>query len=155
MQIILTIDVPEYHWVDTPTLYSTMLGDFGDEMHVRAIQSLIEYLQRLKDIDWIINANHQHVRHPFCRELVRDRLKFIPELHIWHIGEQLSYFLQQFNEGSGLDFAEYKFQAKVLSNGRKIQFKTFNMLFDNEADALRHIAKIHTSKSDFSYTVEH
>lgn len=151
MKISLQIDVPEYNWVDTPTLYRTPIGEFGDIQEVKEIERLFGYLQRLDDIDFIINSNHQHVRHPFCRELIRDRLRFIPENLIWHFGEKLSYFLQQFEERTGYEFSEYKFEHHVLSNGKKIQFKTFSMMFDTEEEALRHIAKIYTSGSDFKF----
>lgn len=151
MKIKLEIDVPEFEWVDTPTLYRTPIGEFGDIHEVRQIQHLIEYLQRLGDIEWIINSDHQHVRHPYCRELIRDRLRFIPENLIWHIGEQLSYFLMDFRKMSGLKFSEYKFKHQVLSNGKKIQFKTFSMMFNTEAEALRHIAKIYTNRDGFEY----
>lgn len=92
MKISLEIDVPEFDWIDTPTLYRTPIGEFNDIQEVKEIGRLIEYLQRLDEIEWIINSNHQHVRHPFCRELIRDRLRFIPENQIYWFGEQLSYF---------------------------------------------------------------
>lgn len=153
MKLKLEIEVPEYDWVDTPTNYRTPIGEFSCIGQVNQIHSLISYLQRLDDIEWIINSDHQHVRHPFCRELVRDRLRFIPENLIWHVGEQLSYFLMDFRKMSGLSFLEYKFEPQVLSNGKKIQFKTFSMMFDNEDQALRHIAGIYVSKKDFKYEV--
>lgn len=153
MKIKLEIDVPEFDWVDVPTLYRTPIGEFGDIQHVNQIQDLIEYLQRLDDIEWVINADHQHVRHPFCRELVRDRLRFVPENMIWHVGEELSHFLMDFRKMSGLNFSEYKFKHQVLSNGKKIRFKTFSMLFDTEEQALRHIAKIYTSRDGFEFEV--
>lgn len=153
MKIQLEIDVPEYSWVDTPTLYRTPLGEHKNIEHVIAIQDLIEYLQRLDDIEWIINSDHQHVRHPFCRELIRDRLRFIPENLIWHAGESLSYFLMDFRKMSGYKFSEYKFKHEVLSNGKKIQFKKFSMMFDDEDSALRHIAKNYTSRNGFDYSV--
>lgn len=151
MKISLEIDVPEFDWIDTPTLYRTPIGEFSDIQEVKEIGRLIEYLQRLDEIEWIINSNHQHVRHPFCRELVRDQLRFIPEHLIWHVGEKLSFFLMGFRKMSGENFADYKFKHHVLSNGKKIQFKTFSMMFDTEEEALRHIAKIYTSRSDFKF----
>jgi hypothetical protein len=151
MKITLEIDVPEFDWVDTPTLYRTPIGEFNDIQEVKEIGRLIEYLQRLDEIEWIINSNHQHVRHPFCRELIRDRLRFIPENQIWWVGEQLSHFLMDFREYSGRKFSEYEYKYQVLSNGKKIQFKTFSMMFDTEEAALRHIAKVYTSRSDFKF----
>lgn len=151
MKIRLEIDVPEFEWVEAPTLYRTPLGEFSDIQHVKQIQYLIEYLQRIDEIEWIINSNHQHVRHPFCRELVRDRLRFIPESQIYYYGEKLSHFLMGFREMSGREFSEYKFDHQVLSSGKKIQFKTFSMMFDTEEEALRHIAKIHTSRDNFEF----
>lgn len=151
MKIRLEIDVPEFEWVEAPTLYRTPLGEFSDIQHVKQIQYLIEYLQRIDEIKWIINSNHQHVRHPFCRELVRDRLRFIPENQIYHFGEKLSHFLMGFRDGVGYEFGKYKFKYHVLSNGKKIQFKTFSMMFDTEEEALRHIAKIYTSRDNFEF----
>ncbi len=151
MKISLEIDVPEFDWIDTPTLYRTPIGEFNDIQEVKEIGRLIEYLQRLDEIEWIINSNHQHVRHPFCRELIRDRLRFIPENQIYWFGEKLSYFLQDFEKRTGRKFEEYEYKYQVLSNGKKIQFKTFSMMFDTEEEALRHIAKIYTSRSDFKF----
>lgn len=153
-KIVLEIPIPEYEWIDTPTLYRTPLGDFGSIEEVETIRYLIEYLQRLPDRNMIIEADHQHVRHPFCRELVRDRLRFIPEQNIWHYGEKLSFFLMGFQERTGLSFDEYKFQHTTLSNGKKIQFKTFSRLFDTEQEALRHIARIYTSKDNFEFSIK-
>ena len=151
MKIKLEIDVPEFDWVDVPTLYRTPIGEFGDLLEVNLVRELIEYLQRLDDIEWIINSDHQRVRHPLCRELVRDRLRFIPENNIWWVGEKLSHFLMDFSEMSGLNFSEYKFEHQVLSSGKKIQFKTFSMMFNTEDEALRHIAKIYTSRDGFEF----
>ena len=151
MKIKLEIDVPEFDWVDVPTLYRTPIGEFGDLLEVNLVRELIESLQRLDDIEWIINSDHQRVRHPLCRELVRDRLRFIPENNIWWVGEKLSHFLMDFSEMSGLNFSEYKFEHQVLSSGKKIQFKTFSMMFNTEDEALRHIAKIYTSRDGFEF----
>lgn len=153
MKILLEIDVPKFDWVDAPTLYRTPIGEFSDLYEVNQIKDLIEYLQRLDEIEWIINSNHQRVRHPFCREMVRDKLRFVPESLIWHVGEKLSHFLMGFNEMSGLDFTEYKYKHHVLSNGKKVQFSSFSMMFDTEDEALRHIAKIYMSKPEFNFKV--
>lgn len=152
--ITLEIPIPEYEWVDTPTLYSTPLGEFESIDEVNDIKALIEYLQRLPDRQMIIEADHQHVRHPLCRELIRDRLRFINEQNIWHYGEQLSFFLMSFEERTGLNFDEYKFKYTTVSNGKKIQFKTFSRMFNTEDEALRHIAKIYTSQNDFEFSVK-
>ena len=34
MKIKLEIDVPEFNWVDVPTLYRTPIGEFGDIQEV-------------------------------------------------------------------------------------------------------------------------
>ena len=153
MKIKLEIEVPEFEWVDTPTLYNTPIGEFLDIGHVRQIEALIGYLKRLKEIAWIIEANHQHVRAPFCRELIRNRLHFVPESRVWHLGEALSFFLGGFQARTGLDICDYQFKYDVLSNGKKIQFKDFSMMFDTEHQALQHIARIYTSGSDFKFEV--
>lgn len=151
MKLKLEIDVPDFNWVDAPTAYWTPIIEVKEKLHVELIKDLIEYLQRLPDRHWIIEADHQHVRHPFCRELVRDRLRFIPENQIWWVGEKLSHFLMGFREGTGQDFDNYTFKHRVLSNGKKIQFKTFSMMFDTEEEALRHVAKIYTSRDGFKF----
>ncbi len=53
MKISLEIDVPEFDWIDTPTLYRTPIGEFNDIQEVKEIGYLIEYLQRLDEIEWI------------------------------------------------------------------------------------------------------
>lgn len=98
MKLKLEIDVPDFNWVDAPTAYWTPIVEVKEKLHVELIKDLIEYLQRLPDRHWIIEADHQHVRHPFCRELVRDRLRFIPENQIWWVGEKLSHFLMGFRD---------------------------------------------------------
>lgn len=153
MKMQIEVDVPAFEWVDTPTLYNTPIGEFSDIGHVRQIEALIEYLKRLKEITWIIEADHQHVRAPFCRELIRSRLHFVSESRIWHLGETLSFFLSEFQARTGLDICEYQFKYDVLSNGKKIQFKDFSMMFDTEHQALQHIARIYTSGSDFKFKV--
>lgn len=154
MKLKLEIDVPEYDWIDTPTLYRTPLGEFGDILEVEQVQYLIEYLQRLDDIEDIINSNHQHIRFPWCREVVRDRLRFIPDNQIWYVGEKLAHFLMDFQEyRTGYSFKDYEFDYTVLSDGKKIQFKTFTMMFDSEDEAYRHILKIATSDINLKYEV--
>ncbi|WP_223861138.1 hypothetical protein [Acinetobacter seifertii] len=61
-------------------------------------------------LNGLLTLNHQHVRHPFCRELIRDRLRFIPENQIDWFGEQLSYFLQDFEKRTGRKFEEYEYK---------------------------------------------
>lgn len=38
MKIKLEIDVPEFDWVDVPTLYRTPIGEFGDIVEVKQIE---------------------------------------------------------------------------------------------------------------------
>ena len=59
-----------------------------------------------------------------------------------------------FRELSVFKFSEYKYKYQVLSNGKKIKFDDFSMLFDTEEQALRHILKIHTSATDFDFFIE-
>lgn len=153
MKVRVEFEIPELEWVNVPTNYCTPIGEFADIQHVNAIQDLIEYLQRLDEIEWIINANHQHVRHPFCRELVRDRLRFVPENQIWWMGEQLSHFLMGFRKYSGLKFSEYKFKYLILSNGKKVQIKGFTQLFNTEEEAIRHRVHVCTSGKNFDFEI--
>lgn len=152
MKISLEIDVPEYNWVNVPTAYWTPVGEVSEKLHVELIKDLIEYIQRLPDRKWVIESNHQHVRLPLCKSWVEDRLSLFVDKqnsHWW--AERLSHFLARFQERVGCKFDEYKFKSKVLSSGQRIQFKTFSMMFDTEEEALRHIAKIYTSKKDFKF----
>lgn len=154
MKIKLEIEVPEFNWVNVPKAYWTPIGEVGEKLHVEIIKDLIEYIQRLPERKWIIEANHQHVRMPLCKAWVEDRLSlFVNKTtsHWW--AERLSHFLYGFREVSGYDFDKYEFKSRVLSNGRRIKFKTFSMMFDTEDEALRHIAKIHTSRDNFEFEV--
>lgn len=151
-KLLLEIPVPEYQWVDVPTNYRTCIGDYEDINHVNQIGDLIGYLQRHEDRFAIIEMEYQ-MRETVCRELVRDRLRFVKENHeIYHTAQKLSHFLAGFKEGIGYKFNDYKFIPHVLSNGKKIQFGTFTILFNTEEEALRHIAKIFTSHTDFPFT---
>lgn len=151
MKLKLEIDVPEYEWVDVPTLYRTPIGEFGDIQEVKEIGWLIEYIQRLSDRHEIINMDSQ-VRQALCRSWIRERLRFInTEQTIYYFATNLSGFLNDFSKYSGLNFDEYEFKYDVLSNGKKIQFKTFTMLFNTEDEALRHIAKIYTNRDGFAF----
>lgn len=155
MKIKLEIDIPEYDWVDVPVMYGTHLGGYDCYDKVKQIQQLIEYLQRLDDIQNIINSNTQHVRNVFCRAVIAEKLKFIEPNQVYYVGEQLSNLLGDFVSSTGLNFHEFDFEdsVQVLSNGKKIKFKHFDMLFNTEHEAFKHIVKIYTSKSDFNYDV--
>lgn len=155
MKIKLEIDVPEFEWVDTPTAYWTPIGEVGEKFHVQLIKDLIEYIQRLPERQWIIESNHQHVRMPLCKSWVEDRLSvFVDKQNSYWWAEKLSHFLMGFQERTGIEFDNYTFKHKVLSNGKKIQFKTFSMMFNTEDEALRHIAKIYTSRDGFEFMKE-
>lgn len=149
-KIILEIPIPEYTWVDAPTLYTTCLGEVSEEAHVEQIRSLIGYLKRHEDRHAIINMEYK-MRDALCRELVRTHLRFVPDNLLHHYASQLSGFLSRFQPQVGYDFDKFEFESQILCNGKKIQFKTFSMLFDNEDQAIRHIAKIFTSSSNFHY----
>lgn len=143
------IDVPDYKWVDVPVEYLTPIGTFTDEVHVDLIRDLIEYLQRLSEIKWIIESNHQHVRQPFCCELVRRYLVFIPDTQIAAVADELSHFLASFKSGTGYKFSEYEFQCRALSTGKKLQFSTFTMLFCDEDEAFRYLCQMRTAQHRF------
>lgn len=154
MRVNINLDIPVILWKDVPTLYSTPLGDFTEAREVDLIQDLIEYLKRIDEIEMLINSSHQHVRFPFCRELVRDRLRFVPDNLIYYVGEKLSHFLAQFRHMTGYNFQEYEFKSRELSNGRKCHFdnwataKTFN----TEQEAISYYIKTQVSNSNFEYT---
>ena len=152
-RLVVNVPVRDFEWVDVPTLYGTPIGDFSDLTHVKQIGYLIEYLQKLPEIEWIINSNHQHVRHPYCRELVRQRLDFLDENLIWFYGEALSHFLMRFGEMTGLCFSDYKYEYRVISNGKKVRIKGIQKLFDTEDEMYRHQIRIHLSK-DFDFSIE-
>lgn len=153
MKLKLEIDIPEYEWVDVPTLYKTPIGNVSDSYQLGKVRDLIEYIQRLNDRQAIIELDCT-VRQALCMEWIRTRLDFIPDVVIFSYAEKLSNFLRMFQEHIGYDFDAYVFEYTVLSNGKKIQFKTFSMTFDTEEEAFRHIVKIHTSKSDFEFAVD-
>lgn len=152
----IKIEIPEIKKVEVPTSYWTPIGSVKRIEHVNAIKQLIEYLQRIDDIEFIINADHQHVRHPYCRELVRDRLRFIDNSHIWHYGEALSHFLMGFRRLSGLNFKDYEFESRVESNGVAYRFEKFTRLFDTEDEAIQYYIQLAISNRDdlLSLTIE-
>lgn len=152
-KIVLEIDVPEYNWVDVPTQYRTPIGEFESIEQVLLIKDLIEYLQRLEDRFAIIQMDYR-IRNALCREIVRERLRFIADENIYWYGEKLGHFLAEFDERrTGLNFDDYKFKHEVLSNGKKIQFKTFTRLFKTEDDAMKHIADLYLHNGKFKYTI--
>jgi len=153
-KIVLEIPIPEYKWVEMGAEYWTPLGTVYDIDHVGQIQDAIEYLQRLgSDAEWLINANHQHIREPFCREIVRSRLRFVDACLVGYYAEKLSHFLHGFRKMSGLKFADYKFEYQVEKFGKHIQFNTFTITFPTEVLAAQHIAKLYVSGKDFGYEV--
>lgn len=151
-KIILEIPVLDYEWIDVPTLYGTFLGDFEDIEHVHLIGDLVKYLQRHEDRQNIIKMDYQ-LRETLCRELIRNKLYFIQESNVYYTATKLSHFLARFQPQIGYNFDEYKFDYRVLSNGRKIQFKDFTQLFNNEDEALRHIIKIYANKSGIDFKI--
>ena len=150
----IELEVLPVLWKSVPTLYSTPIGDFTEAREVALIQDLIEYLKRIDGIKMLINSNHQHVRFPFCRELVRDRLRFVPDNLIYYVGEKLSHFLAQFRDMSGQDFQEYEFKSKELSNGNKCYFDGWAtaMTFNTEQEAIGYYIRTQVSNNNFEYT---
>lgn len=151
VKIEFELDIPPVLWKSVPTLYSTPIGDFTEAREVALIQDLIEYLKRIDEIEMLINSNHQHVRFPFCRELVRDRLRFVPDNLIYYVGEQLSHFLRKFDTMTGYNFQEYEFKSKELSNGSKCYFDGWAtaMTFNTEQEAIRYYIKTQVSNNNF------
>lgn len=149
MKLTLQIDIPEIKEVECPTEYETPIRVVEHEREVRQIKCLLEYLQRLDDIEWIINSDHQHVRAPYCRELVRSRLDFIPENSIHTVGETLSYFLMGFREGVGYDFKEARFEYNVLSTGNKFKFDKYLHTFNTKEEAVSWYINMAVSNKDY------
>lgn len=152
--IQLNIVVPEYSWVNVATLYRTPIGEFQTIDAVEEVGRLIAYLQRSKETQAIIKMS-SHFRKMICSELIRKYLRLIDEKNIDWYGEALSGFLADFDKKmTGLSFEDYEFKYSILSNGSKIQFKTFSKLFNNEEDAMAHITSIFIQSQDFKYTVK-
>lgn len=153
-KIVLGIPIPEYKWVEVGSEYWTPLGTVYSMDAVLQIQGAIEYLQRLgSDAEWLINASHQHIREPFCREIVRSRMKFVDHIMVNYYAEKLSHFLHDFRKMSGRKFSKYKFEYTVEQTGQHIQFSTFSKTFPTEALAAQHIAHLYVSGKDFGYEV--
>lgn len=136
MKIVIEIDIPEIKEVEYPTEYQTPLGEVEHEQDARVICSVLEYLQRLEDIQWLINSNLHHVLYPFCREVVRSRLGFVKEENIYQMGDKLGRFLLGFREGIGYHFEEQEFEYKVNSTGKKMKFDEYLKVFDTEQEAI-------------------
>lgn len=154
MKFKLEFDLPELEKVSVPIRYMTPIGEVSDLEHVNAIRDLIEYLKRLSDINWIINSDHQHVRNPFCREIIRNRLRFLEQHRIWGVGENLSHFLMSFRKFSGRSFDDYNFETNVVSNGEKFRFEGTSAVFDTEEEAIRFAVALHISQKDTPLKIE-
>ena len=158
-KVSLDIDLPTIEWVDVPTNYITPLGEVDTQIKVNIIKDLIEYLQRIDGIQMIINSNHQHIRFPFCKSVVKDRIFFLnTDSEIHYRGEELSHFLQRFDEMSGLHFKDYTFKYQVASNGTKCHFVNWAtaMYFNTEHEAICYFiaAHVRNETSKLKYEVK-
>jgi len=151
MKIRLEIDVPEFEWIEVDAKHDTPMGEVCSIEEVERVGDFIEYLKILPDISWVINADHDHIRVPLLCELIKRNLKFIPNELVALYADKLGRFLAGFRRGTGYDFKDYSFNPKVLTKKKRIKFESFNMLFDDEESALRHIAKIHVSQKNFEF----
>lgn len=153
-KVVIEMPYPDVKQVSVPTAYATPIMDVEHENEARIVVDLIQYLQRLPDIEYIINADHQHVRHPLCREWVRDRLLFVPNHLIWHIGESLAHLLMEYRKGAGLVFTDYTPTYTEKSNGTKWQLGKYTYTYNTEQGAVEHAIKIYLASEDFKYTVK-
>lgn len=156
MKIAVEFEIPEYDWVDAPTLYQTPLGEFSDKDHVDQIGWMIDHLQHMPEIEikWIIEANHARIRHRFCKQMVAEHLGFVEPDQITWVAEKLSHFLARFQARTGYEFSEYKYDPKVISSGKKIQFKTFTKLFDDEKSAIHYAMILRLQYGSIEYEVK-
>lgn len=151
LNLEVKVHLPDLVEVEAPIRFGTPIGDCSTMSEVRQVQQLIEYLQRLPEIEFIINADHQHIRHPFCRELVRDRLRFIHANVVWHVGEALAHFLMSFRKMSGLKFSEYKFKFQQLGTGKVYKVEGRELHFLTVDEAYRHYTEValHNKEAEF------
>lgn len=153
MKALIEVNIPEFNWVEVPVLFNTPIGEVGKIEHVEAIKSLITMLQRQPDRARIINLDYPMLK-IFCDGLISNYLTFIEPQFKYMFSERLMHFLKGFREGVGYIFDDYTFHYEVFSNGKKVQFKEFTMLFDSEDEAIRHAIKLNISQKPFAYTLQ-
>lgn len=151
MKINIEVEIPNFSWVDVPVHYHTPIGQVEDESMAENVNDIVRYLQQLPDIDFIVNSDHQHVRTVFCKQLLRERLRGFKENLAHFYAENLSYFLQSFENRTGLSFKEYVPSLEPSSSGKKIKFETFSQEFKDEDSAIRHAVGIYVRGRDFKY----
>ena len=148
MKVVIEVNIPEIKEVEYPTEYKTPLGSVEHEQDAIVTCSVLEYLQRLEDIQWLINSNIHHVLYPFCREVVRSRLTFVKEENIYQMGDVLGRFLLRFREGIGYNFEDEKFEYKVNCTGKKFKFDKYLKAFDTEQEAIDWYIDVAVSNKD-------
>lgn len=152
MHIELKVAVPEFEWVNAPTLYETPLGEFKSMFEVNQVEHLINFLRGFKDIQHVIDLNDM-LRRLICLSLVTEYLPCVPENEVAHRTSCLNSFLIKFQtcNGTGIKLIDYKFAYKILCDGRKFKFKNSDLLFNNEVEAIHHLVKNYISDSDYNY----
>ncbi len=151
MKLTIEFDIPLIEEVDAPTLYQTPLGEVSDKNHADQIGWMIERLQNMpkSEMQWIIESNHDRIRLPFCKQMIRENIRFVGSSLVNWTGEKLSHFLQQFQARTGYKFSEYKYEPTVLSNSKKFQIVPFTKLFDTREDAIKHAIEIRLAQGEY------
>lgn len=150
-KVKIELEVPPIKKVKVQTEFHTPVGNVDSIYMADRVGVLILYLQRLRDMKNIIEADHQHIRAPLCRELVRERLGIQDNQTVYMWGENLSHFLHNFSESVGYKFSEYEYKYSVVSDGIRWKIEGFRHLFKTEHDAVQWLARSYVDSQKFSY----
>ena len=141
-QAIITIDLPEYEYIDKPVQYETSVGVLLDENEIENIKCFFDQLKVCPFINELINSK-EHYRKWFIKGMLKDYLNL--DNREFYIIQTISHILQQYNKYSGLDFNDFQFEYKPSHIGKII--KAGNYEYKTELD-LNNV-QIHNKKWEY------
>jgi len=141
-QAIITIDLPEYEYIDTPVQYETSVGILLDENEIKNMKCFFDQLKACSFINELINSK-EHYRKWFIKGMLRDYL-YLDDREFYII-QNISHILQQHNKYSGLDFNDFKFTYQPSHIGKII--KAGNYEYKTELDLIN--VQIHNKKWEY------
>lgn len=141
-QAIITIDLPEYEYIDTPVQYETSVGVLLDENEIENMKGFFAQLKVCPFINELINSK-EHYRKWFIKGMLKDYLHL--DNREFYIIQNISHILQQYNKYSGLDFNNFQFEYKPSHIGKII--KAGNYEYKTVLDLIN--VQIHNKKWEY------
>ncbi len=141
-QAIITIDLPEYEYIDKPVQYETSVGILLDENEIVNMKCFFDQLKACPFINELINSK-EHYRKWFIKGMLKDYLNL--DNREFYIIQNISNILQLHNKYSGLDFNDFKFTYQPSHIGKII--KAGNYEYKTELDLIN--VQIHNKKWEY------